>query len=203
MLGRVDPARMTPYVGIALFGVGAAALLLPRDPLLLLGLFGFGATLAFTMANLSVVALRYREPTLSRPFVVPFNVRYRGALLPLPAVIGAAATALIWVFMVATHPEGRLARLRLDRGRGCCCTWSTGAARGCRWAGSRSRSGCRRRRSSDVDYERILVPVDGTRLSDEMMVLGCQLAADKNATIDIVYVVEVPMNLPLDAPHAR
>jgi len=53
---------------------------------------------------------------------------------------------------------------------------------------------------SDVDYERILVPVVGTRLSDEMMVLGCQLAADKGATIDAVYVVEVPMQLPLDAP---
>ena len=52
---------------------------------------------------------------------------------------------------------------------------------------------------ADVDYERILVPVDGTRLTDEMMVLGCQLAADKGATIDAVYVVEVPMNLPLDA----
>jgi nucleotide-binding universal stress UspA family protein len=53
---------------------------------------------------------------------------------------------------------------------------------------------------SDVDYERILVPVDGTRLSDEMMVLGCQLAADKGATIDIVQVIEVPMHLALDAP---
>jgi nucleotide-binding universal stress UspA family protein len=56
---------------------------------------------------------------------------------------------------------------------------------------------------SDVDYERILVPVIGTRLSDEMMVLGCQLAADKGAVIDVVYVVEVPMNLPLDAPMPK
>jgi nucleotide-binding universal stress UspA family protein len=55
---------------------------------------------------------------------------------------------------------------------------------------------------SDVDYDRILVPVVGTRLSDEMMVLGCQLAAEKNATIDVVYAIEVPMNLPLDAPLA-
>jgi nucleotide-binding universal stress UspA family protein len=50
-----------------------------------------------------------------------------------------------------------------------------------------------------VDYDRILVPVQGTRLSDEMMVLACQLAAEKDAVIDALYVLEVPMNLPLDA----
>jgi nucleotide-binding universal stress UspA family protein len=55
---------------------------------------------------------------------------------------------------------------------------------------------------SDVDYERILVPVNGSRLSDEMMVLGCQLASEKGAAIDAVYVVEVPMELALDAPLA-
>jgi APA family basic amino acid/polyamine antiporter len=52
---------------------------------------------------------------------------------------------------------------------------------------------------SNVDYERILVPVNGTRLSDEMMVLACQLATEKGAIIDAVYVIEVPMSLPMDA----
>jgi nucleotide-binding universal stress UspA family protein len=36
-----------------------------------------------------------------------------------------------------------------------------------------------------------------------MMVLGCQLAAEQGATIDVVYVIEVPMQLPLDAPLAE
>ena len=181
---------------------GAAVLLVPRDPVLLLGLFGFGASLAFTMANVSVVALRYREPTLSRPFVVPLQ-----PAVPRRAAAPAGrrrrrATALIWVFMVATHPEGRLLgfawlaagvllyvvhrrRARLPLGRQPHEPRLPSAA------------------LVDVDYERILVPVDGTRLTDEMMVLGCQLAADKDATIDVVYVVVVPMNLPLDAAHAR
>jgi amino acid transporter/nucleotide-binding universal stress UspA family protein len=197
-LGRVDAARRTPYMGVGLFAACAVVLLLPEDPVLLLGLFGFGAALAFTAANVSVIALRYREPSLSRPFVVPFNVRYRGALLPVPALLGAAATALIWVFMIATHPEGRLL--------------------GFIWLGAGLVLYVLHRRSArlplgreakqralptaalvDVDYERILVPVDGTRLADEMMVLGCQLAADKGASIDVVYVVTVPMNLPLEA----
>jgi APA family basic amino acid/polyamine antiporter len=199
VLGRVDASRMTPYVGIVLFGVAAAILLIPRDPLLLLGLFGFGAMVAYTMTHLSVIALRYREGALSRPFVVPFNIRFRGALLPLPAVLGAVATALIWALMVATHPAGRIV--------------------GFAWMAAGLVLYVLHRRSvrqpllhepqetrlpstalSDVDYDRILVPVDGTRLSDEMMVLGCQLAADKGATIDVVQVIEVPMHLALDAP---
>ena len=198
-LGRVNASRMTPYVGIVLFGVAAAALLVPRDPLLLLGLFGFGAMLAFTMTHLSVIALRYRERALSRPFVVPFNIRFRGALLPLPALLGAAATALIWVLMVATHPAGRIVGF----------AWMAGGL--LLYVLHRRSAGRPLLRQpqetrlpsaalSDVDYERILVPVDGTRLSDEMMVLGCQLAAEKGATIDAVHVVQVPMQLPLDAP---
>jgi len=199
VLGRVNASRMTPYVGIVLFGVAAAVLLIPRDPLLLLGLFGFGAVLAFTMTHLSMIALRYREPALSRPFVVPFNIRFRGALLPLPAVLGALATALIWAFMVATHPAGRIVGF----------AWVAGGL--LLYVLHRRSAGTPLLRQpketrlpsttlSDVDYERILVPVDGTRLSDEMMVLGCQLAADKGATIDIVQVIEVPMHLALDAP---
>jgi len=202
VLGRVNVSRMTPYVGIVLFGVAAVVLLIPRDPLLLLGLFGFGAMVAFTMTHLSVIALRYRERALARPFVVPFNIRFRGAVLPLPAVFGAAATALIWAFMVATHPAGRIVGF----------AWMAGGL--LLYVLHRRSAGHPLLRQpqetkvpstalSDVDYERILVPVVGTRLSDEMMVLGCQLAADKGATIDAVYVVEVPMHLPLDAPLAE
>ena len=199
VLGRVRASRMTPYVGIVLFGVAAAVLLIPRDPLLLLGLFGFGAMVAFTMTHLSVIALRYRERAISRPFVVPFNVRFRGALLPLPAVFGAVATALIWALMVATHPAGRILGF----------AWMAGGL--LLYVLHRRSDGRPLLRQpqetrlpsaalSDVDYERILVPVDGTRLSDEMMVLGCQLAAEKGAIIDAVHVVQVPMQLPLDAP---
>jgi len=51
----------------------------------------------------------------------------------------------------------------------------------------------------DVDYDQILVPITGTWVSDEMMVLACQLATEKGSSIDGLYVIEVPLNLPLDA----
>jgi len=39
----------------------------------------------------------------------------------------------------------------------------------------------------------------GSRITDEMMVLACQLATEKQSSIDALYVIEVPFNLPLDA----
>ena len=197
-LGRVHATRMTPYVGILLFGLVAAALLVPDDPVLLFGLFGFGAALAFTLANASVVALRYREPAISRPFVIPFNVRFRGIPLPVPAVAGTVTMAVIWVLMVTTHAEGAIVGF----------VWLAGGL--ALYTVYRRRAGYSLLTQpqeaslpaaalSDVDYDRILVPVQGSRLSDEMMVLACQLAAEKDAVIDVLYVLEVPMNLPLDA----
>ena len=116
-LGRVHATRMTPYVGIVLFGVAVVVLLVPNDPLLLFGLFGFGAALAFTAANASIVALRYKEPSISRPFAIPFSVRFRGVPLPVPAVVGAAAMA-VGLGAHGRHPRRRRrGRLRLARRR--------------------------------------------------------------------------------------
>ncbi len=52
---------------------------------------------------------------------------------------------------------------------------------------------------ADIDYDQILVPITGSRVTDEMMVLACQLATEKKSAIDGLYVIEVPLNLPLDA----
>lgn len=202
LLGRLGITRMTPYVGIIVFGAAAGILLLPRDPLVLFGVLGFGAAIAFTLTNLSVIALRYREPSLSRPFVIPISIRMRGGLLPLPAVAGAAACVAIWVIMLVTHPDARWLGLAWMAG---------GLTLYVIYRRTVRRPLLRQPREtelpaaamSNVDYERILVPVNGTRLSDEMMVLACQLATEKGAVIDAVYVVEVPMNLPLDASMAR
>ena len=53
--------------------------------------------------------------------------------------------------------------------------------------------------AADIDYDQILVPIVGSRITDEMIVLACQLATEKESSIDALYVIEVPMNLPLDA----
>ena len=146
-LGRVHATRMTPYVGILLFGLVAGVLLIPDDPLLLLGLFGFGAALAFTLANASIVALRYREPAISRPFVIPFNVRVRGIPLPVPAIVGAATMAR------RLDPDGghprRRERSSASPGspQAWCCTSPTAGAPATHCSRSRGRRLCRPRPS--------------------------------------------------------
>ena len=51
----------------------------------------------------------------------------------------------------------------------------------------------------DVVYDQLLVPVRDTVVSEEMMVLACQLATERKSSIDALYVIEVPLNLPIDA----
>jgi len=58
----------------------------------------------------------------------------------------------------------------------------------------------RKAATGDVVYDQILVPVIGTRLTDEMLVLACQLATEKASSVDVLFILEVPLDQPLDAP---
>src|SRR5271163_5251297 len=58
-LGRLHPQRSTPYVLIILAGLIAAALVAPENLGFLIGIYAFGAMLAFTIAHLSICRLRY------------------------------------------------------------------------------------------------------------------------------------------------
>jgi len=48
-------------------------------------------------------------------------------------------------------------------------------------------------------FARILVPVQGGRISDKMVALACQMARYRHAEITMLYVIEVPLTLPADA----
>ena len=89
-LGRLHPQRSTPYVLIILAGLLAAALVVPEDLDFLVGIYAFGAMLAFTIAHLSICRLRYSEPDRDRPYRVPLSIRVRGGELPLPAALRSA-----------------------------------------------------------------------------------------------------------------
>jgi len=197
VLGRVYASRMTPYVALIAASVAAAALAAPGSITLLVELFGFGALVSFTLVHLSVVALRYKEPGLARPFRMPCNIRFRGGSVPALAVVGALSTASIWVTMVATHSVGRLVGIG----------WTAGGV--LMYVVYRLASGYPLLKPAevarmpataviDIDYDQILVPIVGSRLTDEMMVLACQLATEKASSIDALYVMEVPMRRALD-----
>jgi nucleotide-binding universal stress UspA family protein len=48
-------------------------------------------------------------------------------------------------------------------------------------------------------FARILVPVQGDVLSDRLVALGSQMSKYRGATMDVLYVIEVPLTLPITA----
>ena len=86
----------------------AFALAVPHDVEFLAGLFAYGAMIAFAIAHLSVIALRFREPDRPSAFRVPLSIPIRGARVPLPAVFGALYAILVWLSVVTLHGGARL-----------------------------------------------------------------------------------------------
>ena len=68
-LGRLHPRRATPFVLIGIAAASAAALVIPGDLDFLVGIFAFGAMLAFTIAHL--VDLRAALPRAGPAAAVP------------------------------------------------------------------------------------------------------------------------------------
>ena len=84
----------TPHVAIAICGVIAIGLVIPTNVKLLAGIYAFGATLAITIAHLSIIRLRVTEPDRPRPFRIPLGMSPGGgAELPLPAIFAARRSA--------------------------------------------------------------------------------------------------------------
>lgn len=50
-----------------------------------------------------------------------------------------------------------------------------------------------------MEFTKILVPVSGSTIDDEVMRLACQLAKKSKAKIWVIYVLTVQRSLPLDA----
>jgi basic amino acid/polyamine antiporter, APA family len=202
-VARLHPRYGTPWIVLAVFTVLAFLLLLPADIELLAGMFAYGALIAFALAHLSICALRFKEPDRRRPFKVPFNVRVRGRELPLPAAVGAFLSIAGWLGTVIYHDKARLlGTIWMAVGIGIYVIY-------------RSREGLSLTRRVEVPAERltyepevtygnILVPVFGEDLDDDIMSTAGQLASEKGPTggaaIEAIYVLVVPMALPLDAP---
>jgi basic amino acid/polyamine antiporter, APA family len=208
-LGKLGRRYTTPYVAIAIAAVLTFALVLPGDIELLAGVYAFGALLAISIAHLSVIRLRVTDPERERPYRVPLDVTVRGHRLPLPAMVAAVITMLAWVSVIAFHG-------------------------GALWLGGgwmivglvayviyrtvfESTSLTKRvtvpaqaltKERPDVEYGRILVPVFGTSLDDDIVGTAGRLAEvaepqtpdGSGSRLEVVYVIPIPLTVPLDAP---
>ncbi|HEY86908.1 MAG TPA: APC family permease [Dehalococcoidia bacterium] len=109
---RVHPRFKTPYISILLFSLLAILILVPgffaTDIFKNIGaLYAFGSLLAFMFAHASILSLRARRPDLPRPFKLGWNLRIKGRELPISAIIGLVATAIIWIIILITQPYSR------------------------------------------------------------------------------------------------
>jgi APA family basic amino acid/polyamine antiporter len=207
-LGRLHPQRSTPYVLIILAGLIAAGLAASENLDFLVGIYAFGAMLAFTIAHLSICRLRYTEPDRDRPYKVPLSIRLRGGELPLPAVFGALASAAGWVAVMVVHEPARYVGLGwMAVGIALYVIYRRADETSLLRRVTVSPQVLRAEQPAERDYGSVLVPLFGTEIDDDivqtaaLLVSGEQTdeAAIDTATIEALWVFVMPMSLPLDA----
>jgi APA family basic amino acid/polyamine antiporter len=174
---------------------------------LLGGLFAFGATIAFTIAHLSIIRMRMTEPDRERPFRIPLDITLRGARVPLPTVVAAILTGIAWISVIIYHDSAR---------------WVGGG-----WMifglvgyviyrkGFEGTTLTQRvevppealvKDDVEQDYGDILVPVFGTKLDDDLVGTAGRLAdaadqpGETSPRLEVIYVMDIPLTVPLDAP---
>lgn len=205
-LGRLHPQRSTPYVLILLAGLIAAALVIPESLDFLVGIYAFGAMLAFTIAHVSVVKMRYSEPLGDRPYRTPFSVRLRGGDLPLLAVFGALVCSAGWVATMVIHEPARYVGLGwMLAGLVLYVVYRRADETSLLRRVTVPAEALRAEQLLDREYGSILVPLSGKGLDEDMIQTAALLAAGEPSeegevsTIEAVWIFEMPMSLPLDA----
>ena len=206
-IGRLSSRWGTPFVVIGVAAVAAAALVLPTDLELLIGIYAFGALLAFTIAHVSVIVLRFREPTRERGYRVPLSIRIRGAAVPIPAVIGAALAGAGLISVMIFHSGARYVGLG----------WLfSGLVLYVAYRKTQQKPLLKRvtiperalrHETLEPEFGSILVPIFGTPLDDDIVQTAGRLAGEtrddvveEGAVIEAIWVFEMPLSLPLDAP---
>jgi basic amino acid/polyamine antiporter, APA family len=204
LVGRLHERRGTPYVAIGIAAVLAFALTIPGDVEFLAGLFAFGAMLAFTIAHLSIIVLRFTEAERPRAFRVPLSISVRGGSIPLPAAFGALMSAGAWVSVIILHEGARLAGgIWMVAGITLYVAYRRGQDKPLRKRFTIPEAALKE--EPEVEYGSILVPVFGEELDDDIVGTAGRLAAEQaeegegGAVLEALYVFEIPMSLPIDA----
>jgi APA family basic amino acid/polyamine antiporter len=193
---RLHHRYRTPWFTILFFSAIAVILLIPGETDFLGNLYSFGAMLSFTVAHVSIVALRLRDPGRDRPYRAPWNVRIRGKPVPMTAVIGAIGTGTAFVSVVALHTEARYV------GTGWMLAGMAGYFLYRRRKGLDPKKQYRIERPQrplgfyEVAYHSALVPIFGTDVSTEAMARAAKLVGP-DAEIEALFVLKVPKELKL------
>jgi APA family basic amino acid/polyamine antiporter len=188
----------TPWFTLIFFSVLAGVLVLYGNTNVLGNLYSFGALLSFTIAHIAVLALRVKDPERERPYRLPWDVRIRGASIPMTAVIGGIGTATVWVVVVLTHPEARTVGI----------PWMILGMAG--YVYYRHRQGLELRKTYRIereerppdfqalDYRTALVPIFGEDVSAQALSSAAKLIGHEGV-VYAIFVLPVPSQLSLDS----
>ena len=159
-------------------------------------MYAFGAMLSFTIAHVAVTALRVRKSDEESPWRARPNIRFRGIDWPVFAIVGGLGTGIAWLVVVVQDAPTRYAGL----------AWLVVGF--VFYPLYRRRLGEPLRKTvrapvvivgAQLEYRSILVPIAPGYPSDEAMDVACRLARERGSRIVAVTVIEVPLELPLDA----
>jgi APA family basic amino acid/polyamine antiporter len=116
---KIDRKYRTPVVATVVFcGVAVVELIFAamqgNGGFTFLGdLYAFGAAASYTLVFCALIALRLNDPLTPRKFIIPWNIpmKFRGerVLFPVVGIIGLMGILSILVFVLLTHPIGRIA----------------------------------------------------------------------------------------------
>jgi basic amino acid/polyamine antiporter, APA family len=195
----LHPKFRTPYVAIILFGLVACVTIIPGQADFLGTIYAFGAMLSFTIAHLSVIALRVKHPEVERPWRGPGTLRVRGMELPLFAVFGGLGTGIAFVVVTVLNIETLIVGT----------VWlAIGITT---YVLFRRRQGLSLTETHkivtpkpvvehEVEYESILVAFEDGNFSSEAVSTAARLAAIRRRGIHVLVTITVPPNSPIDAP---
>jgi len=158
----------------------------------LASLYSFGVLLAFTAAQLAVIKLRFSHPEKRRPYRVPLN----WGRVPVPAVVGAFLTTVVWVLALATHPGARYGGPAW-LAAGLVIYVVTRRSRGERLT-QHVVSADEHADLTEAQYSSILVPLKLGPIGEEMVATAVKLAQESGASVWALHVIRVPMDRPLD-----
>ncbi|MGK2933541.1 MAG: amino acid permease [Solirubrobacterales bacterium] len=207
-LGQLGRRYEVPYKAIVICAIGVFALAMLGDVELLAGIYAFGATLAITIAHVSVIKLRIDDPDRLRPYRIPGNMNLRGRSIPLPAVVGALLSGLALVSVVVLHDAARWVGLAwLLTGLIAYVIYRKGIEQVSLTKQVTVDPRALTRPKVSISLHNIIVPIFGTKLDDDIVSTAGRLAADEDtgsddgrARLTVLYLIEVPMSLELEGP---
>ena len=198
---RLHPRLRTPWRSLFFFSATFPILLMlpgltlhDREVNFLGTMYSFGAMLSFAIANISLIALRYRYRDAELAYKARPNFRFRGVDWPIFAIVGLFGTAAAWFSITIQESEHADRRLRLADRPDSRSSSSTASA-SCKIPLRHTTHAPAEILPWQLEYRQILVPVFAEADVATAMNVACQLAAERRSRITVVAPLEVPLGI--------